>query len=57
MLKRLTLAALIALAAGPAYSVHHLGRIALPGAGAVPGLSLGPVVSADLEPLLPSGRF
>jgi hypothetical protein len=57
MLKRLLLAALIALVVGPAYSFHHLGRIALPSAATAPGLALGSVVSVDLEPLLPSGRF
>jgi hypothetical protein len=57
MLRRLMLAALIALVAGPAYSFHHLGGIALPSAATASGIGLGAVVSVDLEPLLPSGRF
>lgn len=55
MIRRLLIAAAIALVAGPGFTFHHLGRLELPTPGAAPLGAAAAVVT--LEPLLPSGHF
>ena len=57
MIRRLLLAAALALVAGPAFTLARAERAAHVAARPTGGLGLGAVAAVRLEPLLPSGLF
>jgi hypothetical protein len=56
MLRRLAIAALIALIVGPAFTFHRSARLHLPAPTPRAALAVG-AAAVTLEPLLPSGLF
>ena len=57
MLRKLLLAAVVALVVGPGFAFHRLGCMDLSAPRMPVGLALEGIASLGVEPLLPSGHF